>query len=130
MGAWFLSRALRRDRWRSDAQRCVRWLFHKSPRHRPRGPHTEYFGRALAHTVLQKQLPAFAEREGALGSAQRVSAPAVDTPRLTNVAAHHQYCHDFSRAQPMPPTPGNGKICYLEIPTTDIARSVAFYQAV
>ena len=30
----------------------------------------------------------------------------------------------------MPPTPGNGKICYLEIPTTDIARSVAFYQAV
>jgi uncharacterized protein len=30
----------------------------------------------------------------------------------------------------MPPTPGNGKICYLEIPTNDIARSVAFYQAV
>ena len=30
----------------------------------------------------------------------------------------------------MPPTPGNGKICYLEIPTTDIPRSVAFYQAV
>jgi uncharacterized protein len=30
----------------------------------------------------------------------------------------------------VPPTPGNGKICYLEIPTTDIARSVAFYQAV
>jgi predicted enzyme related to lactoylglutathione lyase len=24
----------------------------------------------------------------------------------------------------------NGKICYLEIPTTDIARSVSFYQAV
>jgi uncharacterized protein len=30
----------------------------------------------------------------------------------------------------MPPTLGNGKICYLEIPTTDIARSVAFYHAV
>jgi predicted enzyme related to lactoylglutathione lyase len=30
----------------------------------------------------------------------------------------------------MPPTSVNGKICYLEIPTTDIARSVAFYQAV
>jgi predicted enzyme related to lactoylglutathione lyase len=30
----------------------------------------------------------------------------------------------------MPPTPGNGKICYLEIPTTDIARSVTFYQTV
>lgn len=30
----------------------------------------------------------------------------------------------------MPPTIGNGKICYLEIPTTDIARSVRFYEAV
>ena len=30
----------------------------------------------------------------------------------------------------MTPTFANGKICYLEIPTTDIARSVAFYQAV
>jgi predicted enzyme related to lactoylglutathione lyase len=30
----------------------------------------------------------------------------------------------------MPPTLANGKICYLEIPTSDIARSVAFYQAV
>lgn len=30
----------------------------------------------------------------------------------------------------MPPTLANGKICYLEIPATDIARSVAFYQAV
>ena len=29
----------------------------------------------------------------------------------------------------MPPTYGNGKICYLEIPTTDLARSVKFYQA-
>ena len=25
---------------------------------------------------------------------------------------------------------GNGKICYLEIPTADIARSVSFYQTV
>ena len=30
----------------------------------------------------------------------------------------------------MPPTLANGKICYLDIPATDIARSVAFYQAV
>jgi predicted enzyme related to lactoylglutathione lyase len=30
----------------------------------------------------------------------------------------------------MAPTPGNGKICYVEIPAVDIARSVAFYQAV
>ena len=30
----------------------------------------------------------------------------------------------------MPPTRGNGKICYLEIPTTDVARSVRFYQGV
>lgn len=30
----------------------------------------------------------------------------------------------------MKPTCGNGKICYLEISATDIARSIAFYQAV
>ncbi|MEO8505612.1 MAG: VOC family protein [Acidobacteriota bacterium] len=30
----------------------------------------------------------------------------------------------------MPPTRGNGKICYLEIPTADIPRSVQFYRAV
>jgi uncharacterized protein len=30
----------------------------------------------------------------------------------------------------MAPTRANGKICYLEIPTSDAARSVAFYQAV
>ena len=30
----------------------------------------------------------------------------------------------------MAPTSANGKICYLEIPTTDLARSVSFYQAV
>jgi uncharacterized protein len=28
----------------------------------------------------------------------------------------------------MPPTLGNGKICYIEIPATDIARSADFYQ--
>ena len=27
----------------------------------------------------------------------------------------------------MPPTLGNGKICYIEIPATDIARSADFY---
>jgi len=30
----------------------------------------------------------------------------------------------------MPPTFGNGKICYLEIPAIDIARSADFYQRV
>lgn len=30
----------------------------------------------------------------------------------------------------MPPTLGNGKICYLEIPATDIARSAEFYKKV
>ena len=29
----------------------------------------------------------------------------------------------------MSPKYANGKICYLEIPTTDLARSVKFYQA-
>ena len=30
----------------------------------------------------------------------------------------------------MPPTIGNGKICYVEIPTTNIEKSAAFYQRV
>ena len=30
----------------------------------------------------------------------------------------------------MPPTRGNGKICYVQIPATDIARSADFYQRV
>jgi hypothetical protein len=30
----------------------------------------------------------------------------------------------------MPPTLGNGKICYLEIPATDVAVSSCFYAAV
>jgi predicted enzyme related to lactoylglutathione lyase len=30
----------------------------------------------------------------------------------------------------MPPTLANGKICYVEIPAADIARSAAFYEAV
>lgn len=30
----------------------------------------------------------------------------------------------------MAPTPANGKICYLEIPTTDLERSVEFYRIV
>src|SRR4051794_5752772 len=30
----------------------------------------------------------------------------------------------------MPPTLGNGKICYVEIPAVDIERSAAFYQRV
>ena len=29
-----------------------------------------------------------------------------------------------------PPTIGNGKICFIQIPTTDIARSAEFYRAV
>lgn len=30
----------------------------------------------------------------------------------------------------MPPTPGNGKICYIQIPANDIARSAEFYRSV
>jgi hypothetical protein len=30
----------------------------------------------------------------------------------------------------MPPTIANGKICYLEIPATDVSRSADFYRAV
>ena len=30
----------------------------------------------------------------------------------------------------MPPTLGNGKICYIEFPATDIARSADFYRSV
>ncbi len=30
----------------------------------------------------------------------------------------------------MPPTQANGKICYIEIPATDVQRSAAFYEAV
>lgn len=30
----------------------------------------------------------------------------------------------------MPPTLGNGKICYVEIPATDVARSADFYKKV
>jgi len=30
----------------------------------------------------------------------------------------------------MPPTRANGKICYIEIPTTDIVRSADFYKRV
>ena len=30
----------------------------------------------------------------------------------------------------MPPTIGNGKICYVEMPAVDIERSAAFYRAV
>ena len=30
----------------------------------------------------------------------------------------------------MPPTLSNGKICYVELPATDVAQSAGFYQAV
>jgi len=30
----------------------------------------------------------------------------------------------------MPPTLGNGKVCYIELPATDVGRSAAFYEAV
>lgn len=29
----------------------------------------------------------------------------------------------------MPPTYGHGKICYIELPATDVGRSAAFYEA-
>jgi uncharacterized protein len=30
----------------------------------------------------------------------------------------------------MPPTMGNGKLCYIEVPATDVATSATFYQKV
>ena len=30
----------------------------------------------------------------------------------------------------MPPTPSNGKVCYIEIPATDVQRSADFYEEV
>jgi len=30
----------------------------------------------------------------------------------------------------MPPTYGNGKICYIEMPTADVARSAEFYRQI
>lgn len=30
----------------------------------------------------------------------------------------------------MPPTPANGKICYVELPAVNVAESAAFYQSV
>lgn len=30
----------------------------------------------------------------------------------------------------MPPTTGNGKICYVELPATDVERSIEFYKNV
>ncbi len=35
-----------------------------------------------------------------------------------------------SKIKLMPPTRANGKICYVEIPATDIARSADFYKRV
>ena len=34
------------------------------------------------------------------------------------------------RESGMPPTIGNGKICYIQIPATDVARSADFYKQV
>ena len=30
----------------------------------------------------------------------------------------------------MPPTPANGKVCYIEIPAAEIQRSADFYEKV
>lgn len=35
-----------------------------------------------------------------------------------------------SEANSMPPTLANGKICYIEMPATDVARSAEFYKRV
>lgn len=66
-------------------------------------------------------------------------------PRLTAPVDHPWSFREFALVDPdgnllrcleplgteaTPPTRGNGKICYLEIPTIDIARSVTFYERV
>ena len=46
------------------------------------------------------------------------------------MAGHDDRVKARTREPPMPPTIGNGKICYLEIPASDIQRSAEFYRAV
>jgi predicted enzyme related to lactoylglutathione lyase len=46
-------------------------------------------------------------------------------PSITRIAGTHY--NEGLEGIEMPPTLGNGKICYLEIPASDIARSADFY---
>lgn len=57
---------------------------------------------------------------------ENIVFPAADEGRLY---LSFQNVLKLERAQriPVPPTLGNGKICYIEIPATDIARSADFY---
>ena len=46
------------------------------------------------------------------------------------VAFVGRYEPAWGGGRPMPPNSGNGKICYVEIPATDVARSSDFYRTV
>jgi len=48
---------------------------------------------------------------------------------FASVALHAGMGYDVFMNDAPHPTLGNGKICYIEIPATDIDRSAAFYQA-
>jgi predicted enzyme related to lactoylglutathione lyase len=50
-----------------------------------------------------------------------------DGPSPSGIFGLH---HTPSGARPMPPTLANGKICYLELPATDVARSSEFYETI
>ena len=58
---------------------------HQSSRHRSRGPDAQYVGRAVAHAVLQGELPAPAADQGALGPAQRVPPCVVHSSRMISL---------------------------------------------
>jgi predicted enzyme related to lactoylglutathione lyase len=56
----------------------------------------------------------------------------VEVPRLTAVseAAPNRAIHVVQKEVVMNPTSTNGKICYLELPAADVARSSEFYSSV
>ena len=48
-----------------------------------------------------------------------------------NGSGRDSFVYRFARKEfLMPPTSANGKICYIQIPTTDIQRSAEFYRKV
>ena len=85
LGASVLSGSVCGERGRAGPGRSVRWGVHQSSRHRPRGPGPEYIRRALAHVVLQGELPAPAAHQGAVGPAECVSACVVDSAGMIRV---------------------------------------------
>ena len=74
MGAGVLSGPVCGERGRAGSGCCVRWDIHQSSRHRSRGPGAEYLARALAHAVLQGELPAPSADQVAVGPGECLPA--------------------------------------------------------